>query len=344
MDRQPNDRTASDDIAYLESVVKQHGSIFRQVRQETDVGVTCFIELASDRAAGKLVAMQVSSGDSYLADGKQEFSVSVDQAQIDYWCAYAVPVVLVCYSASMRIAAWTPIGEYVAGEVYHNRTPVTSIRIPFSSEFNVKALSEGIAALADVHAKGRVLLKCVDKCLVGDAKQRLQGLSILAAHPDSRDSRTVAFVARRLLFDEDVSVADEAMRTLAYHVGRSRWSANPNSVEEKALIGYAVDLCRDFTATECRKLVDRIDDGCFSGPTSAAERVLDLLACCETSRSITDEIAADNDQPMRRRVNALYLSFDGDVGELLASWELAHDPNLGDVYRAIYPHDQGEGQ
>ncbi len=132
-------RTGSDGLLYVEGVVNEHGSIFRQVQQGTDVGIAGLIELVKERPTGKLVAVDVKSGDRYLADNGREFSLSVDQSQLDYWGAYPVPVVLVCYSPSLKIAAWTPIREYVEHETYHERTPVTSIRIPISREFNGRA-------------------------------------------------------------------------------------------------------------------------------------------------------------------------------------------------------------
>jgi Domain of unknown function (DUF4365) len=321
-------RTASEGLLYIEKVVNDHGSIFHRAHQESDVGIAGHIELVAETAPGKLVAVIVKSGDSYLADNAQEFSVSVEQGQLDYWCAYPVPVILVCYAPSMKIAAWTPVRQYVESEVYHGRAPVTSIRIPLSSELNVKTLNEGVAALADVSTDRRILIECVDMCLTEDPVQRSQGLSLLAAHPDARDSRTIA---------------DEALRTLAYHVGRSRWSGNPDNAEEKALIRYAANLCRDFTAPECRNLVERVDDEWFSGPDAMGERVLDLLLCCEASQGVMEAIARDTDQPMRRRMNALYLSFGCDDGELREARELADDPELGEIYRAIYSRHSGNG-
>jgi hypothetical protein len=343
MNPQKMNQTASEGLLFVEKVVNDHESIFRQVHQESDVGIAGHIELVAETATGKLVAVIVKSGDSYLADNAQEFSVSVDQAQLDYWCAYPVPVILVCYAPSMKIATWAPVRQYVEREVYYGRAPVTSIRIPLLSELNVKTLNEGVAALAKVSADRRVLIECVDMCLTGGPIQRFQGLSLLAAHPDSRDSRTIAFLSRRLLFDDDISVADEAIRTLAYHVGRSRWSGNPDNAEEKALIRYAADLCRDFTALECRSLVERVDGEWFSGPDAMGERVLDLLLCCEASQDVMEAIARDTDQPMRRRMNALYLSFGCDDGELREARELADDPELGEVYRAIYSRHSGNG-
>lgn len=148
---QEKQKTALEGVLYVESVVNEHGSIFRHVHQENDVGVDGHIELVrSEAATGKLVGVQVKSGDSYLADNGHEFCVSVDQAHLDYWCSYAIPVILVCYSPSKRIAAWIPIPEYVEHEAYHGRQmPFSPIRVPFYRAFDVKAMSEGVAGLAN---------------------------------------------------------------------------------------------------------------------------------------------------------------------------------------------------
>lgn len=329
--------TANQGVLYVERVVNEHGSIFRPVHQETDVGVDGHIELVdTENATGKLVAVQVKSGDSYLANDGDKFTVSVDQNHLDYWCSYLIPVILVCYSPSRNLAAWTSIRECVRHKGYHNQTPVTQIDVPIYREFNVDSLNKGIAGIANADADRRILIACVDNCLTGDSQQKFQGLSILAAHPDSRDSRTTPFVARRLLFDDDPSVADEAIRTLAYHVGRFRWSCNPNNADEQALIGYASDLCRNFTAEECRTLIERTENEWFGGPDAMGERVFDLLVCCEESQRVMEETAANKDLPMQRRINALYMMYGCDDAEMLDYRELADDPDLGDVYQTMY--------
>lgn len=340
---QKKNRTATEGVLFVETVVNEHGSIFRPIHQETDIGIDGHIELINaENASGKLIAVQVKSGDSYLAKNGQEFCVSVDQAHFDYWFSYVIPVILVCYSPSKKNAAWVPIKEYFDREKYYERTPFTVIVVPFSRKFNVEALNNGVTKIADAHANRRHLIQCVDMCIDGDANQRFQGLSILKDHPESRNSRTTAFLARRLLFDDDISISDQAIRTLAYHVGRCRWSWNPNNVEEKALISYASNLCRDFTPTECQRLIKRIDEEWFGGPEAMGERVFDLLACCQESRSVMEDIAEDKEQPMSRRINALYMMYGCDDAELLDYRELADDPKFGDVYLTMFADELKE--
>jgi len=52
----------------LEDVVNRHGSVFRPVHQEDDFGIDGFIELvAAEEVTGRLVGVQVKTGDSYLS-------------------------------------------------------------------------------------------------------------------------------------------------------------------------------------------------------------------------------------------------------------------------------------
>ena len=333
-------QTAIEGVLHVASVVNDHGSVFRPVHQETDVGVDGHIEFAqAEVATGKLVAVQVKSGDSYLANNGIEFRVPVDRRHMDYWSTYPLPVILVCYSPIEKAAAWICIKTYVEIEQYHERMPIASIRVPRSSNFDVQALTCKIANLADEYADRRILIDCIDKCLTGDSKQKFQGLSILSAHPDSRDSRLIAFISRRLLFDEDKSVADEAIYTLAYHVGRFRWSWNPNNLTERKLIEYASSLCCDLTSLECRKLIERVDDELFGGPDAFGERVFDLLACSSEAPAVMHEIAVDRTQSLARRIKALYMLYGCDDAQLLDHRELANDLQVGDIYRAMYSEE-----
>jgi hypothetical protein len=333
-------QTATEGVLHVASVVNDHGSVFRPVHQETDLGVDGHIELTQGEiATGKLVAVQVKSGDSYLADNGREFYVPIDEKHMNYWLSYPLPVILVCYSPTKKTAAWISVKIYAESEQYFERMPIKSIRILCSSNFDIHALNKEIASLADEYTDRRILIECVDKCLTGDSKQRFQGLSILSAHPDSRDSRTIAFLSRQLLFDDDKSVADQAIYTLAYHVGRFRWSWNPNNSTEQQLMEYASSLCRDFTSLECRRLVERVDDESFGGPDALGERVYDLLACCSEAQDVVHEIAVDRAQPLARRIKALYMLYGCDDGELLDHRELADDLQVGDVYRAMYSEE-----
>ena len=232
-------QTANAGVVFVESVVNAHGSIYRPVHQETDVGIDGYIELVNvEEASGRLIAIQIKSGDSYFSEGNCEFIVPVDQRHLKYWDQYMVPVVLICYSPTKETGAWISIRDYIEHEKYHERMPITQIRVPLYNPFNTNALYERIGGLAHARADERVLLKCADKCLSQDLQVRREGFSILQAHPDSRGLKITAMFARQFLLDEDTETAKDALYTLAYAVGRRRWAFNPNNKEEGQVIEF----------------------------------------------------------------------------------------------------------
>lgn len=332
-------QTANAGVVFVESVVNAHGSIYRPVHQETDVGIDGYIELVNvQEASGRLVAVQIKSGDSYFSAGNREFVVSADHRHLDYWESYMVPVVLICYSPSQQIGAWTSVRDFIEHQKYHDRLPITQIRVPLYRPFNTEALNEGIAGLAHARADERILLKCADKCLSQDPQIRREGFTILQAHPDSRGLKITAMFARKFLMDEGTDTAKDALFTLAYAVGRRRWSSNPNNKEEGHIIDFACDLCRNISEAEVRRLVELIDGEHFSGPQGLGERCFDVLSCCfETAERVLDEIASDKSLPMERRSNAFYMLNECDDERLEENREyFRNDLRLGDVYEWMF--------
>jgi uncharacterized protein DUF4365 len=108
-------RTEYQGLLYIEQLVNETGNIFRKIHLEEDVGLDGVIEFVKDgESTGRLLALQVKSGDSYVVAGKDRFTVPVDVAHQIYWQSYDLPVVLVCYSPSQKLAAWEDIKQYSA--------------------------------------------------------------------------------------------------------------------------------------------------------------------------------------------------------------------------------------
>ena len=84
-------------VIALDKIVNEHGSVFRPVHDEDDFGIDGFIELVkAEVVSGRLVAVQIKTGPSYLGKSGDKFEVAVDQTHLDYWLNYMVPVILVC--------------------------------------------------------------------------------------------------------------------------------------------------------------------------------------------------------------------------------------------------------
>lgn len=90
--RYPRSRTtAKAGVIYVDRIVNDHGSVFRPVHQEDDFGIDEFIEIVSgEEVSGRLVAVQIKTGDSYLYRGEKDqwrprFEVAVDVRHLEYW-------------------------------------------------------------------------------------------------------------------------------------------------------------------------------------------------------------------------------------------------------------------
>lgn len=325
---------ANSGVIFVQKVVNEHGSIFRPVHQETDLGVDGFIELVkAEESSCRLVAVQIKSGDSYLSPKGDEFLIDVDQRHLNYWLNFMVPVIIVAYSPSKDVAAWTSVRDYVEYERYHDRLTVTQIRIPFYEKFDAEALSKNVAGLAHVRADERLLIRCANKCLSQHTQERHNGFQILSQHPDSRRLKITCLLARRLLMDENEQTAKDALHILGFGVGRQRWSWNPNNQEEAGESSFAAQTCRDLTNAEIRRLVELCDDEGFRGPQGLGERLFDVLCCCfDTAERVLDDVACDKSQPMQRRANALYMLFECDDD---AIEEIYKNPRENDRVRDV---------
>lgn len=334
-----NRTTGKAGVIYVEQIVNDHGSIFRPVHQEDDFGIDGYIELVhSEEVSGRLIAVQIKSGDSYISKNKSQFEIDVNDRHLQYWRDFMVPVILVCYSPSNNIAAWVSVRDYIEREEYNNRAPLKKIVVAFSDIFDKKALSKGIAGLAHVRADERLLIKCAEMCLSFDKKVRRQGFEILQQHPDSRDLKITCLMARRLILDEDIETAKDALDILGYGVGRRRWSWNPNNNNELETISFVSHLCSDLSPQEIRRLVELVDVEYFNGPQGLGERCFDVLRCCfETTKVVLEEIASDRSLPLQRRINALYLLFECNDNAIEESFEeLCKNPNLIDVVAGMF--------
>lgn len=145
--------------------------------------------------------------------------------------------------------------------------------------------------------------------------------------------------------DENKETAKDAIFALAFAVGRIRWSFNPNNKEERQIVKFACDLCRNISEAEVRRLVELIDGEHFSGPQGLGERCFDVLSCCfDTAQRVLETIASDKSLTMERRSNALYLLNECDDEKLEENHEYyRNDSQLGDVYDWMFqPADESK--
>jgi hypothetical protein len=85
---------------------------FPKEAERPDYGVDLFVETSDEdgRPSGRLLGVQVKSGSSYFA-ANGDGVLYVDEAHIEYWLRYSLPVVVAVYDPQTRSASWEVISR-----------------------------------------------------------------------------------------------------------------------------------------------------------------------------------------------------------------------------------------
>lgn len=315
-------------VQYIARIVNEHGSIFRPVHLEDDVGIDGIIELVEGgEATGKLFAVQVKSGDSYLTEGGKAFSVTADPHHIRYWRCYPIPVILVCYSPMTASAAWLSLQEYLKHHVAPDDSSIT-VKVPIEHAFSVPALEDDLAEVVRIQEDERLLIHRASDCLCDDEIKRRDGLLALTLHPASRCTRLTAYLSSVLVLDDSISVAQIAAAGLEYCANHSNWSFRPDLNVQR----YAARLCTRFGTSHVRRLMQTVTD-CDFAPASMGEFCCVILSnvFAPDAEAALDEIVQDQSAKPYVRANALYVLYGLDWSAIIADKRQLRKAGLGDV-------------
>jgi len=101
-------------VAFVEKIVAEAGSIFREYTQDTDLGIDGQIEFIDDEVAtGDLISVQIKAGASYLKhhiDGDY-FQVKVTRKDLAYWNSLPIPVIIIAYDPKTKQSSWIDVLE-----------------------------------------------------------------------------------------------------------------------------------------------------------------------------------------------------------------------------------------
>lgn len=124
MDTNQIDRQGVSKCSYL---FAQNNFIFRE-QTISDYGIDALIETKEESSpTGKLIAVQIKSGDSFFKETDGENIVfRVDEKHRNYWINHSLPVIIVLYSPSLDECIW----EVVNQQTLELCTKQWKIRIP----------------------------------------------------------------------------------------------------------------------------------------------------------------------------------------------------------------------
>lgn len=118
-------------ILAVASEVNRLGLIWRE-QPSPDVGIDGQIELvdANGNATGRIVAVQVKSGHSYLKSGGDHWVFHPDEKHRFYWEVFPIPVLLMLHSPAEGTTFWADARQALRSAGHRDAVP---IRVPKSN-------------------------------------------------------------------------------------------------------------------------------------------------------------------------------------------------------------------
>lgn len=185
-------------VAFVANVVFEAGSIFREVPQDTDVGIDGYIEFVeSGTATGTLVGVQIKAGSSYHIQhkhrGGQCFKVKVSREDLNYWNVQPIPIALITYDPETSSSGWLDITGYIRRNPKTLDQGYTTLTIE-STEFNVATFQSEFKGTFRAYRLEADLFGFADLMASNDPPNKFRGFLGLLSHPTSRFSRLTCFL------------------------------------------------------------------------------------------------------------------------------------------------------
>jgi hypothetical protein len=110
-------------------------------REQTviDFGIDAQVEVvANDRLTGKLIALQIKTGDSYFKPHGTDYIYYGEKRHLDYWLGHSLPVFIVLHHPDRDLTLWQKIDRDLARETEKGRSiiiPSANVLSATSKEF-----------------------------------------------------------------------------------------------------------------------------------------------------------------------------------------------------------------
>jgi hypothetical protein len=135
-------------INAIESIVLNELKWLFREQPISDYGIDAHIEITegrSDKPTGKLIALQIKSGKSYLREKtKDAYVFRGSPRHLEYWLKHSLPVIVVLYDPGNCKAYW----QAVTAESVRRRQKAWKMEVPFSQTLGKRSL-RALAELAE---------------------------------------------------------------------------------------------------------------------------------------------------------------------------------------------------
>jgi hypothetical protein len=329
--------TAKLGVTFVQSVVYETGSIFRELPEDTDLGVDGHIEFVEDEVAiGLLVGVQVKAGHSYLTerDDGRYFRVSVSKEDLSYWSKYPIPIALIVYDPETELSGWLDITGYVRGqpEVLNQETIPLYIHA-VAQPFNPATLQGKFRATFQSYRLETDLYEFAELMASHDPDEKLRGLIGLMSHPKSRFSKLTCFLLLQHLFHTDMNLRSTVSDMLSRYLDHPEVGYYPS----KDIRDYVRCALKDFGRYQIEQLLETalLDEDNLMHRGTVSQSVGVIIASVPHHEQYLYELARDTSLPAEIRIVSLVLAasfgMQTTIGLIATDFDLI---TWGDAYEA----------
>lgn len=145
-------------------ILSEMGLIFRET-SNSDTGVDGLIEEVDNEchATGRIMAVQIKSGSSYLHDGGEVWRFYIDDEHKNYWKSYPIPVFLLVYNPNDGNVYYTDV-KYILNTQERIDIPKEHVLCKAYKEDFLKTIGGCISKYSDIETIFNHMLqrKCYD--------------------------------------------------------------------------------------------------------------------------------------------------------------------------------------
>ena len=324
-------------VAFVQKVVAEAGSIFREYPQDTDLGIDGQIEfIEKEVATGKLVAVQIKAGSSYLihhADGDY-FQIKVKRQDLIYWNSQPIPVVLIAYDPQTEQSSWLDI----LGQVRNNPNILgnnyTTLILPATTRpFNADILKSEIKNLCTNYRFEAEQLSFLELMASHDTEDKLRGFLGLRSHPEYLFTKLTTFLLLKHLFHPNDGLRAAVTDTLSRFLAHPEVGLNP----PKEIREYVESEFRKFGLQELIWLLETawLDEENLMRRGSLGQSVGVIITAIPRYEHRMVELAVDPNQSHKVRWAAIALAAEFGIYSVLLGLAMNFDRTIwGDVYEA----------
>ncbi len=243
-------------VIYVANVIFESGSIFREISEDTDVGIDGYIEFVENEVAtGILVAVQIKAGSSYLvqySDAKY-FTVMASKRDMIYWNSQPIPIAIIAYDPNSGLSGWIDITGYIRQNPSCLENESTKITIHSTANpFTVNYFKDKFKQLFTSYHREANLLEYANLMVSHDSDKKIVGFLGLMRHPTSRFSKLTCFLLLNHLFNENRIIRLEVTDSLSRYLPHPEAGFNPpDNISE-----FVLDSLKRYGIVEINQLLE----------------------------------------------------------------------------------------